>query len=59
MLLGVGVVVVGGEDALAVAEEGEAIAGEDGLYSSTVLAALVAQGGPGAGGSVVRRWIRP
>ena len=44
MLLVVGVVVVGGEDALAVAEEGQAVAGELGYEGAAVLIALVAQG---------------
>ena len=43
MLLVVGVVVVGGEDALAVAEEGQAVAGELGYEGAAVLIALVAQ----------------
>ena len=43
VLLVVGVDVVGGEDALAVAEEGQAVAGEEGLYGSTVLVTLVGQ----------------
>ena len=44
VLLVVGVEVVGGEDALAVAEEGQAVAGEEGLYGAAVLVALVGQG---------------
>ena len=43
MLLVVGVVVVGGEDAFAVAEEGQAVAGELGYEGAAVLVALVAQ----------------
>ena len=62
MLLVVGVVVVGGEDALAVAEEGQAVAGELGYEGAALLIALVAQGCLGvleqgvelcAGGSVL------
>ena len=43
VLLGVGVEVVGGEDALAVVDEGQAVAGEEGWQGAAVFVALVCQ----------------
>ena len=43
MLLGVGVEVIGGEDALTAGEEGQAIAGVEGWQGTAVLVALVGQ----------------